>query len=151
MPEGVSRWIIVPGHALHEKGLQRQIGVGTLVSSQERRALLVPLINRGSTARFVPPSVYIGFPLFVLPKRRSGQLSSIAWRARGTFVSWANRPVGVRLPVPALPRRAPPRPDPPVVCPGFGFDRLGKIWKSDLLQTTTDMLDGKAYESRLKK
>ena len=37
----------VPGHALHEKGLQRQIGVGTLVSSQERRALAVPLISRG--------------------------------------------------------------------------------------------------------
>ena len=42
--------MLVPGHALHEKGLQRQIGVGTLVSSQERRALAVPLINRGSTA-----------------------------------------------------------------------------------------------------
>ena len=37
----------VPGHALHEKGLQRQISVVTLVSSQERRALFVPLINRG--------------------------------------------------------------------------------------------------------
>ena len=35
----------IPGHALHEIGLQRQIGVGTLVSSQERRALAVPLIN----------------------------------------------------------------------------------------------------------
>ena len=35
-----------PGHALHEKGLQRQIGVGTLVGSQERRALAVPLTNR---------------------------------------------------------------------------------------------------------
>ena len=34
------------GHALHEKGLQRQIVDGTLVSSQEERALLVPLINR---------------------------------------------------------------------------------------------------------
>ena len=40
---------IIPGHALHEKGLQRQISVGTLVSSQERRALAVPLINRSST------------------------------------------------------------------------------------------------------
>ena len=40
----------VPGHALHEEGLQRQIGVGTLVSSQERRALFVPLINRWSNA-----------------------------------------------------------------------------------------------------
>ena len=32
--------------ALHEKGLQRQIGVHTLDGSQERRALAVPLINR---------------------------------------------------------------------------------------------------------
>ena len=32
----------VPGHALHEKGLQRQKGVGLLVSSQEQRALFVP-------------------------------------------------------------------------------------------------------------
>ena len=58
----------IPGHALHEKGLQRQIGVSTLVSSQERRALAIPLINRlstagqplvnrRSTADFVPPSV----------------------------------------------------------------------------------------------
>ena len=37
----------IPGHALHEKGLQRQIGVGPLVGSQEERALLVPLKNRG--------------------------------------------------------------------------------------------------------
>ena len=29
-----------------QKGLQRQKGVGPLVSSQEQRALLVPLINR---------------------------------------------------------------------------------------------------------
>ena len=36
-----------PGHALHEKGFKRQIGVGTLVSSQERRALAVPLVNCG--------------------------------------------------------------------------------------------------------
>ena len=37
----------IPGHALHEKGLQRRIGVGTLVSSQERGAPAVLLINRG--------------------------------------------------------------------------------------------------------
>ena len=36
----------IPGHALHEKGLQRQKSVGPLVSSQEERALLVPVINR---------------------------------------------------------------------------------------------------------
>ena len=34
-----------------------KIGVGTPVCSQERRALFVPLINRWSTADFVPPSV----------------------------------------------------------------------------------------------
>ena len=40
----------IPGHSLHEKRLQRQIGVGTLVSSQERIAFAVPLISRLSTA-----------------------------------------------------------------------------------------------------
>ena len=40
----------IPGHALHMKGLQRQIGVCTLVSSQEQRARLVPVTNRLSTA-----------------------------------------------------------------------------------------------------
>ena len=32
----------IPGHALHEKGLQKQKSVVPLVSSQEERALLVP-------------------------------------------------------------------------------------------------------------
>ena len=36
----------VSGYVLREKGLQRQIDVGALVSSQEQRALAVPLINR---------------------------------------------------------------------------------------------------------
>ena len=36
----------IPGHALHEKGLQRQKGVVPLVGSLEQRALLVPVINR---------------------------------------------------------------------------------------------------------
>ena len=40
-------FIPIPGHALHEKGFQRQIGVGTLINSQQRRALAVPVINRG--------------------------------------------------------------------------------------------------------
>ena len=55
----------VPGHALREKGLQRQIGDGPLVSSQEQRAPFFPrlnrFINRSSMADFVIPSVYIGF------------------------------------------------------------------------------------------
>ena len=36
---------VLPGHALHEKGLQKQEGVVPLVGSQEQRALLVPVIN----------------------------------------------------------------------------------------------------------
>ena len=46
--------LAIPGHALHDKGVQRQIGVGTLVSSKERRAAVVPVINRLATAGFVP-------------------------------------------------------------------------------------------------
>ena len=42
----LEKHFLIPGHALHEKGLQRQKSVGTLVSNQERRALAVPLINR---------------------------------------------------------------------------------------------------------
>ena len=38
---------VVPGHACHEKGLQRQKGVDPLVSNQERRAAVDPVINRG--------------------------------------------------------------------------------------------------------
>ena len=38
---------LIPGHALHEKGLQGQKGVGPLVSSQAGRAAVVPRINRG--------------------------------------------------------------------------------------------------------
>ena len=120
----------VPGHALREKGLQRQIGVSGLLGSQERRAAVVLQINRWSTAGFVPPSVYIRFRLFALPKNRSGQLSSMFRVVRGTVVSWANRPVGVPS-CPALfapsPRRALPFLTPPVVCPSFGFDKFQ--WK----------------------
>ena len=140
----------VPGHAVHEKGLQRQIGVGTLVSSQERRALAVPLINRGSTADFVPPSVYIGFRLFVLPGRRPGQCLRFAGGQEGGLSPGRIDPTASRATQPrspSPPRRAPPRPDRPVVCPGFGFDKFliivpnkheninapqhPKAWKSD--------------------
>ena len=40
----------IPGHALHEKGLQGQVGDGTVVHSQERRAAIAPWISRLSTA-----------------------------------------------------------------------------------------------------
>ena len=75
-----------------------------------RRPADKPLINRGSTTGFVPPTAYMGIPLFVLPKKCSGHLSSMPWRARGTVVSCAKQPVGVpsRWARPAKPpRRAP--------------------------------------------
>ena len=53
-----------PGHALLEKGLQTQIGAGTLASSQKRRAAVVSRIDQGSTGNVVPKSVYLVF-LFV--------------------------------------------------------------------------------------
>ena len=127
-----------PGHALHKKGLQRQIGVGTLVNSQQRRALAVPLINRWSTGRFVPPPFYIGFPLFVLAKRRSEQFFTVRWRARGAVGFKGHRNVGTLFcpasPRPAV-RPAPCRPDPSFVCPGFGLDRCGKSSNSGPIRT----------------
>ena len=112
-----------------------------------------PVANRLSTARqpvvnfsLVPRSCfYMGFPCFVPPKNCPGQLFSVPWRARWTVVSLAHRPAAVlgastrRHPTPPCrapprpaalrtrrpPRRcAPPRPVPPVICSGFGFDRF---------------------------
>ena len=108
--------MILLEHALHEKGLQRYTAVDTLVSSQERRALAVPLINRlstayqprvnrGSTAGFVPPSVYIGFRLFVFSKRRPEQCLRFAGRqeealSHGRIDPTASRPTQPRPPSP---------------------------------------------------
>ena len=104
-----------------------------------RRPADKPLINRLSTA--CQPVIvflhrfYIGFPLFVLPKNRSRQLSSMPQKPHRTAVFWANRPVGYPSYRTAAPlhRRAPPRPDPPVVCPGFGFDRSFRTCVFDAL------------------
>ena len=73
----LSLQIIFPGHALHEKGLQRQKSDGPLVSSQEQRALFVPRLNQLSIAGFVPASVYTGFRLFLFLERRSSDVSAI--------------------------------------------------------------------------
>ena len=37
--------LICPGHALHKKGLLRQIGDNLLASSQERKAVVEPRIK----------------------------------------------------------------------------------------------------------
>ena len=125
---------LFPGHALPEKGLQtlkRRRSTGQQPGTQSAsRPAFKPLINRGSTTGQPLISFLRRFKirirLFVLPKRRSGQCSRFAGgQEGGLFPGWidptATRPT---LPRPAsLPRRAPPRPDRPVVCPGFGFDK----------------------------
>ena len=63
------------------------------------------LINRGSTAGFVPPLVYIGFPLFVLAKRRSGQLFTVPGGVEGRLPSG---PTEMSAPFSAQLRPAPP-------------------------------------------
>ena len=55
-----------------------------------RRPADKPVINRGSTAGFVPQPIYIEFRLFVLSKNHSRQLFAIPCRARETVVSWAH-------------------------------------------------------------
>ena len=88
------RQVYVPGHALHEKGLQRKISVGTFVCSQGRRALFVSLINRGETGdepvvnRRFCSSVGFKYELDCSCFRRDIRtVFSIRWRARGRVVS----------------------------------------------------------------
>ena len=56
------------------------------LAARKKSVLLVPLIkrkpliNRWSTADFVPLAVYIGFSLFVLLESRSSAVSSMPWR-----------------------------------------------------------------------
>ena len=116
---------VFPGHALHQKGLQRHTGDGPLVSSQERRVLAVPRINPLSTAGFVPPSVYIGC-YFVRASDESSRkvvLDALEEKRDGCLLGDLTRRPPV-LPRPAPPRcpavRRPPQ-DPPVICPGLGF------------------------------
>ena len=94
------------------KSLQRQKGVGTPVSCQERRALMVLVINRLSTGHHL----FVVFPhvfglngiLFFMPsRRRPGRMSLVLWRSKWTIVSGADHPVS---PTPVLPRSAPPHP-----------------------------------------
>ena len=115
---------------MHEKGLQRQTGVGTLVSSQEQRARLVPLINRWSNAGqpliLILRRFYVRIRLFVLPKSRSRECFRFAGgQERGLSFCRIDLTAAHLFQPRAAPvlRRARPRPDPPVVCPGFGFDK----------------------------
>ena len=84
-----------------------------------------PFIGRKSNINFVPPSVYVYKESLVCPANGSFRtMSSMPRGATGTVVSWQTDPSASH---PALPRYAPslryapPRRDPPIVCPGFGL------------------------------
>ena len=100
---------------MNEQGLQKQTSVGTMLSSQDRRALAVPPINRGSTAGqprvnrwstadFALPSVYIGF-LFSCFRGdvQDSLFDSLGCKSEGCFLAESTRGH------PVLPSLAPPR------------------------------------------
>ena len=100
---------------MREKGLQKQKRRRSTGQQPGTKSAFRPIdkqrINRLSTGFSVPPSVYIGFRLFVLLEGRSGDVSLMPWRVRGTVVSWANCSVCVQS-CPTPPRRPAERPDP---------------------------------------
>ena len=106
-------------HALHVRG---KIGDGSLVSSQQRRATVVP---KPSVNRWVFSSAVLNRISFVRASEESSRTvvlhSPEGTGSQGSIVSWANRPTGV-----------PTRPIPPVICPGFGFGK----WCSTVLCCT---------------
>ena len=65
-------------------------------------------------------SVYIGFPLFLLPKKRSGCLFSVPWKSKWTVVPWAHHPASVP-PRFASPLRPAPTPRHAAPCPASGM------------------------------
>ena len=128
LPWNKQVWLHFPGHALREMGFREQRSVGTLVSSQEQRAAVVLLTNRlsaaGQTLVFVLPSVYVIYPLFVLPTMvQDSFFDPSAGKRNDCRLGETNCRPPV-LPCHAVPRRsAVRRPDLPMVCPGAGVDR----------------------------
>ena len=102
----------------HGKSLWRQIGASPLVSSQERRAAVILVISRLSPGRWFKKSFVCSCFQRIVQNRMLSRL----WRnSPGRTDPSASRPAWLRSAPP--PRRAPLRPDPPVVCPGLVFDR----------------------------
>ena len=115
-------------YALREKGLQRQIAVGTLVSSQEQRAAVVPRINRLPTAdkprvlffhRFIQ-----GFVCSCVRRVVQTVVLDALEQERRLIPGRTDPSASSRVRPRSAPTSccAPPRPDPLVVCPGFGLD-----------------------------
>ena len=143
-------WILqIPGHTSYEKVLQKtklRRSMGEQPGTKRACGPVhKPVVNSSSIARCVPPSVYTGFRMPMLPRRRTsraGVFGALESKTNSFFFTWAHRPAAVLgasarcHPIP--PRRAPPRPlCPPPASPlcaaaprpargmsGFGPDRL---------------------------
>ena len=98
---------------MHEKGLHRQIAVGTLVNSQQRRALAVPRLKRWSTAgqplvnRLFCSSTGLHRIFFFSCLRRDVQ-NSCLWYPGGLEERLPSRPTEMSAPWFAQLRPAPP-------------------------------------------
>ena len=108
----------IPRHALHEKGLQKQIGVGPSASSSEQRAFFVPRINRGSMVvnRFLSS---IGLHRLSFARASEGSSRRVVYdslESKKDHFFLANRPAS------APPRLIPPCPTPSLTaCCMSGF------------------------------
>ena len=138
-----------PSSTILRTKIGAKIDIGPAVEDRHRPCGVWSSTTRQPLVVFLD-SVYKGFPSFVAPNKRPSHLFSVPWNARWTGVSLAHRPAAVPSrpaspcptpphpappypPRPALPGPAPPCPSPPaplrrlvppVVCPGFGSDKL---------------------------
>ena len=124
----LSSWLPTSGTTPFCAGHVREKSDGPLVSSQERRALFVLLRNHLSTAiqprvLFSQRSTYVSFFLCCSGETRERVFDSLEGTMKANFLGaqFCWHPV---LPDPTPPSRCTLRPDAPLVCPGFGFDRF---------------------------
>ena len=100
--------LLVLGHALYENNSREQKGIRPLVSSQERKALIIWLINRSSTGRkplvvFLDP-VYTGLDTYVASEETSRTVFVVpCWARSHTAIPF--RPAALRR-APLCPARA---------------------------------------------
>ena len=123
--------------------LQRQIGIGTIPSSQERRAAVVPRINRLSNARQTDVSSSIGLNriLFVLASGGSFRTLRCTGGQEGRLSPGRTDPSASRPapPRPAPPPRlSPPRPDRGMS--GFGIRQMLQRWRYHVVRSVTSDL-----------
>ena len=118
----------VPGHALHEKGLQRQLRRRRYIGQQPgmksgRRPADKPWVNRGFCSSIGLHRV--GFVRASRDTPRRVIFDRLGGARDGCLLGEPTRRRPV-LPVPAPLRRPAVRrpPDPPVICPGFGLDKF---------------------------